>query len=199
MGRDMRELGDPQPPSTLSAESLPPMRDPVFPTEIWALICPHLDSRTLWNRVRLTSRRLLLEAEREMNLNRLPKLCFRWRLGFDCVMKDCMCEAMFTVKQLSHFSENNQRVHFNVDHGIADSSFNSCAHPGHSFAGEKLAIPINRYYQQDVLRHLNYREREPIDFPTIESDRSIVLGGLVGQVELPGMKVDFRKGQFSWE
>ncbi|KAI8930970.1 hypothetical protein NX059_011982 [Plenodomus lindquistii] len=155
---------------------IPSSKVPALPAELWAEICTHTDARTLWNGIRLASRMLLAEAEREMRRSHLSKLRLRWRFYYtDPVLKHPF-KNLYVIERLSHFSEDGQRVFFDVDDGLLPR-------PVH---GSRLKMEDNiggsepwilDQQRENIIRAIRYREYGTGIDNNGGLDRSIIFAG----------------------
>ncbi|KAI8930980.1 hypothetical protein NX059_011992 [Plenodomus lindquistii] len=180
-----------------------PIDEPVFPVELWAEICRHVDDRTLWMGVRRTSHALLVEAEREMKLTRLAKLRLKWRFRFEredsprCVS---LYVGLLTVNRIAGYSKDDQCVYFGAIDGLPSLSHNGTLLSTNNEPFFQLSN-VHPGFRTTCADEMRYRERGPvrIDDYTAKYDRSIVLSGIVRQIELPELQVHFAEEQISFE
>ncbi|KAF2846166.1 hypothetical protein T440DRAFT_521931 [Plenodomus tracheiphilus IPT5] len=177
--RDMQLLSESLPPDALTS------RIPALPVELLVKIGTHLDNHTLWLGYARVSRMFRVEAEREFMRSRMPKLRLSWRVSFKLIFDGGYNDRIFTIKRLSHFSNDNRVVFFDVTDGHCppfktNSLLNVDKEAELTFYRRQLSCT-----EWDLNRNL--------------CDRSIVLGGRVRQVELPGLEIDFKKRCMSFE
>lgn len=173
-------------------------RSPTFPIEIWGLICPYLDIRTLWISCCPVSTALREEVEREIKKIRLPQLRLRWRFSSQYLPGDFKTPyehlgrlGLYKLEQLSHFSEDGQRVCFDVVFELHDPCNTQ----------DPYEVPPSRLSDIQltaIKRSLLYKDcGQEGSYIAIEN-RSLVLCGIVGEVELPGCEIDLHAGHMSF-
>ncbi|KAI8930979.1 hypothetical protein NX059_011991 [Plenodomus lindquistii] len=192
---------------------------PYIPTELWIAIIKHTDARTLWHTLRPVSHMHRVEVEREMKCFRLPKLRFKWRYPFNDPREPGIC----SVARLSHFSDDEDRVYFDLKDGLATlhsvgvfslpvTIHDAIASLGHTQPPQQSMEIIHgrlqemkceaaMYRLEDIRKQLTYVERGPATLRhySLDMDRSVVFEGYVRQVEMPGLQIDFDTAKLSFE